>query len=120
LVFGFRLRQGYGGQVVPAQSQGYFKPAPSPEPRQKPKIPAAHHYIFYGDALMIACPKLDSAGKAKHLTDSEASLQSPQSVRNSRNHIRILLGILRKFVGKEKNGIQYLIRHTYAWLRILE
>jgi len=23
LVFGFRLRQGYGGQVVPAQSQGF-------------------------------------------------------------------------------------------------
>jgi hypothetical protein len=23
LVFGFRLRQGYGGQVVSAQSQGY-------------------------------------------------------------------------------------------------
>jgi len=30
---------------------GLFKPAPSPKPRQKPKIPAAHRYIFSVNAL---------------------------------------------------------------------
>jgi len=30
---------------------GFFKPAPSPKPRQKPKILAAHRYIFYVNAL---------------------------------------------------------------------
>ena len=30
---------------------GFFKPAPSPKPRQKPKIPAAHRYIFSVNAL---------------------------------------------------------------------
>jgi len=42
-LFGFWLRSG--------SVTGLFKPAPSPEPRQKPKILAAHHYIFYGNAL---------------------------------------------------------------------
>jgi hypothetical protein len=30
---------------------GFFKPAPSPKPRQKPKILAAHRYIFSVNAL---------------------------------------------------------------------
>jgi hypothetical protein len=30
---------------------GLFKPAPSPKPRQKSKIPAAHRYIFSVNAL---------------------------------------------------------------------
>ena len=30
---------------------GFFKPAPSPKPRQKPKILAAHYYIFSVNAL---------------------------------------------------------------------
>jgi hypothetical protein len=47
-LFGFWLppsprlrRTGRFGSVT-----GLFKPAPSPKPRQKPKIPAAHRYIF--------------------------------------------------------------------------
>ena len=32
---------------------GFFKPAPSPKPRQKPKIPAAHRYIFSVNALGV-------------------------------------------------------------------
>jgi hypothetical protein len=34
-----------------AQLQGSFEPAPSPKPRQKPKILAAHRYIFSVNAL---------------------------------------------------------------------
>jgi hypothetical protein len=30
---------------------GFFKPAPSPKPRQKSKILAAHRYIFSVNAL---------------------------------------------------------------------
>jgi len=41
LIFGF----------VSAQSQG-FKPAPSPKPRQKSKILAAHRYIISVNALV--------------------------------------------------------------------
>src|SRR6185437_1728345 len=33
---------------------GFFKPAPSPKPRQKPKILAAHRYIFSVNALTSA------------------------------------------------------------------
>jgi hypothetical protein len=32
---------------------GFFKPAPSPKPRQKPKILAPHRYIFSVNALAI-------------------------------------------------------------------
>jgi hypothetical protein len=32
---------------------GFFKPAPSPKPCQKPKILAAHRYIFSVNALAI-------------------------------------------------------------------
>jgi hypothetical protein len=32
---------------------GFCKPAPSPKPRQKPKILAAHRYIFSVNALVI-------------------------------------------------------------------
>jgi hypothetical protein len=31
---------------------GFFKPVPLPKPRQKPKILAAHRYIFSVNALM--------------------------------------------------------------------
>jgi hypothetical protein len=34
-------------------SHRVFKPAPSPKPRQKPKILAAHRYIFSVNALAI-------------------------------------------------------------------
>jgi hypothetical protein len=44
-LFGFRLRFG--------SVAGYFKPAPSPKPRQKPKILAAHRYTFSVNALKI-------------------------------------------------------------------
>jgi tetratricopeptide (TPR) repeat protein len=37
---------------------GFFKPAPSPKPRQKPKILAAHRYIFSVNALIINCVRL--------------------------------------------------------------
>ena len=33
---------------------GFFKPAPSPKPRQKPKILAVHRYIFSVNALAVA------------------------------------------------------------------
>jgi hypothetical protein len=42
-LFGFWLRFG--------SVTGFFKPAPSPKPRQKPKILAAHRYIFSVNAL---------------------------------------------------------------------
>src|SRR6185437_11453682 len=52
-LFGFWLppsprlrRTGRFGSVT-----GFFKPAPSPKPRQKPKILAAHRYIFSVNAL---------------------------------------------------------------------
>jgi hypothetical protein len=44
-LFGFWRRSG--------SVTGLCKPVPSPEPRQKPKILAAHHYIFYGNALRL-------------------------------------------------------------------
>jgi hypothetical protein len=50
LAFDFRLRQGYGGQVVSAQLSQRVG-TPSPKPRQKPKILAAHRYIFSLNAL---------------------------------------------------------------------
>jgi hypothetical protein len=50
LVLGFRLRQGYGGQVVSAQSQG-FQTCSFAEPRQEPKILTAHRCISYLNAL---------------------------------------------------------------------
>jgi len=50
LAVGFLRRQGYGGQVVSAQSQGFLKPAPSPKPRQKPKILAPNGYIIFSNA----------------------------------------------------------------------
>ncbi|HEX4263450.1 MAG TPA: hypothetical protein VH597_03850 [Verrucomicrobiae bacterium] len=37
---------------------GFFKPAPSPKPRQKPKILAAHRYIFSVNALRLALAAL--------------------------------------------------------------
>jgi hypothetical protein len=40
-------------RFVSAQSQGFFKPAPSPKPRENPKIPAAHHYIFSFNAPVL-------------------------------------------------------------------
>src|ERR1700751_3884595 len=43
-LFGFWLRFG--------SVTGFFKPAPSPKPRQKPKILAAHRYIFSINALI--------------------------------------------------------------------
>ena len=43
-LFGFWLRFG--------SVTGLFKPAPSPKPRQKPKILAAHRYIFSVNALV--------------------------------------------------------------------
>jgi hypothetical protein len=42
-LFGFWLRFG--------SVTGFFKPAPSPKPRQKLKILAAHRYIFSVNAL---------------------------------------------------------------------
>jgi hypothetical protein len=42
-LFGFWLRFG--------SVTGFFKPAPSPKPRQTPKILAAHRYIFSVNAL---------------------------------------------------------------------
>jgi hypothetical protein len=33
---------------------GFFKPAPSQKPRHKPKILAAHRYIFPVNALMLS------------------------------------------------------------------
>jgi hypothetical protein len=55
-LFGFRLpptprlrRTSRFGSVT-----GFFKPAPSPKPRQKPKILAAHRYIFSVNALILS------------------------------------------------------------------
>jgi hypothetical protein len=45
-LFGFWLRFG--------SVTGFFKPAPSPKPRQKPKILAAHRYIFSVNAPKIS------------------------------------------------------------------
>jgi len=45
-LFGFWLRFG--------SVTGFCKPAPSPKPRQKPKILAAHRYIFSVNALGLA------------------------------------------------------------------
>jgi hypothetical protein len=52
LVFAFRLRQGYGGHVVSAQLQAVSTLHPSPKPRQKLKLLAAHRYIFSVNALV--------------------------------------------------------------------
>jgi hypothetical protein len=41
---------------------GFFKPAPSPKPRQKPKSLAPHRYIFSVNALGFALPAFQ-AGK---------------------------------------------------------
>jgi hypothetical protein len=54
-LFGFWLRFG--------SVTGFFKPAPSPKPRQKPKIPAAHRYIFSVNALTFEIANWDSTGK---------------------------------------------------------
>jgi hypothetical protein len=42
---------------------GFFKPAPSPKPCQKPKTLAAHRYIFSVNALVIKPWRVD-AGQA--------------------------------------------------------
>jgi len=47
---GFRLRQGYGGQVVSAQSSRRGG-TPSPKPRQNPKILAPNGYSIFSNAL---------------------------------------------------------------------
>jgi hypothetical protein len=39
---------------------GFFKPAPSRKPRHKPKILAAHHYIFSVNALITGLEGLQS------------------------------------------------------------
>jgi hypothetical protein len=44
-LFGFLLRFG--------SVTGLLKPAPSPKPRQKPKILAAPRYSFYVNALKL-------------------------------------------------------------------
>jgi hypothetical protein len=52
LISGFRLRQGYGETSRFGSVTGFFKPAPSPKPRQKSKILAAHRYIISVNALV--------------------------------------------------------------------
>jgi hypothetical protein len=47
LIFGFRLRQGYGGTSRFGSVTGFIKRAPSPKPRQKPKILAAKWLQFF-------------------------------------------------------------------------
>ena len=62
---------------------GFFKPAPSRNPRHKPKILAAHHYIFSVNALkfqyqtgsnapmhFLACSGING----KHIAKSETWL----------------------------------------------
>jgi hypothetical protein len=51
LIFGFRLRQGYGETSRFGSVTGFCKPAPLPKPRQKSKILAAHRYIISVNAL---------------------------------------------------------------------
>jgi hypothetical protein len=51
LIFGFRLRQGYGETSRFGSGTGLFKPASSPKPRRKSKILAAHRYIISVNAL---------------------------------------------------------------------
>src|SRR6185312_17241842 len=40
---------------------GFFKPAPSPKPRQKPKILAPHRYIFSVNALKSHCERVSTS-----------------------------------------------------------
>jgi hypothetical protein len=50
-LFGFWLRFG--------SVTGFFKPAPSPKPRQNPKILATHRYIISVNALRAGQDSLD-------------------------------------------------------------
>lgn len=59
-LFGFWLRFG--------SVTGFFKPAPSPKPRQKPKILAAHRYIFSVNAL-IRIPSSEGIGSQRKVSE---------------------------------------------------
>jgi hypothetical protein len=67
-----------------------FKPAPSPKPRQKPKILAAHRYIFSVNAL--------DAVLQQTFPELPAGLRHIRSIQNRGDHANSLCAGRQHFI----------------------
>jgi (S)-ureidoglycine aminohydrolase len=84
---------------------GLFKPAPSPKPRQKPKIPAAHRYIFSVNALSHRICRISS-----HLHPMVTVVQ-----RTHVKNIQLFLVLLAATVCARAQVTNQIVSDDYAW-----
>jgi len=99
---------------------GLFKPAPSPKPRQKPKILAAHRYIFSVNALVEHTLEDEGYGKTTNRKHPVNYFVSPLSHSRQKSVIWVFKVGRRRFRARfllDGTAQKSFLMHCRAFVR---